>query len=443
MTYAMRACLAAAAALAIGLPPVVAGGGKKGALTMTNAIGCYGAVSVDYRRAGKPALKLSFGEPGIAAMASKPEGWGFYQFPSLSRLEDGRVHLGFSVQEDSVRSYGKGGRVHLVSADGAGKWQEADAASMRTGLLLPNGDRLAVTTPEAKKVSELKLPEPAGTVTASYGNTELDVFRLQGLPPELRTVHQVRRAEGTDRWKAELADLLDPQALRYTISGLFPVVWWGDMRVAPDGSLLAGIYPAYLLRDDGTVDAKGGVFFYRSTDNGHTWTVQGRIRYQPDLTADPKGNERGGFTEPAFEILADGSLLCVMRTTDGVGIGPMYASRSKDLGRTWSKPAAFTPNGVLPQLLRLENGVLVLASGRPGVQVRFCADGRGETWSDPFEMVAPKPEVAGDYSCGYTSLLATGPDSFLIAYSDFKHRAPGGAFRKAIKVREVRASPEG
>lgn len=56
-------------------------------------------------------------------------------------------------------------------------------------------------------------------------------------------------------------------------------------------------------------------------------------------------------------------------------------------------------------------------------------------------MVAPKPEVAGDYSCGYTGLLATGANSFLIAYSDFKHRTPGGAFRKAIKVREVRVSP--
>ncbi len=194
---------------------------------------------------------------------------------------------------------------------------------MRTGLLLPNGDRLAVTTPEAKKVSELKLPKPAGRVTASYCDTELDVYRLEDLPEDLRTVHQVRQAKGTDRWKAELADLVDPQALRYTISGLFPVVWWGDVRVAPDRSLLAEIYPAYLLRGDGTVDPKGGVFFYRSTDNGHTWTVQGRIPYQPDLTADPKGNERGGFTEPAFEILADGTLLCVMRSTDGVGIGPM------------------------------------------------------------------------------------------------------------------------
>ncbi len=85
MTHAMRACLATAATLAIGLPPVVADAARKGALTMTNAIGCYGTVSVDYRRDGKPALKLSFGEPGVATVASKPEGWGFYQFPSLSR----------------------------------------------------------------------------------------------------------------------------------------------------------------------------------------------------------------------------------------------------------------------------------------------------------------------------------------------------------------------
>ena len=78
-----EACLAAAACG--DRLPVVADGGKKGALTMTNAIGCYGTVSVDYRRDGKPALKLSFGEPGVATVASKPEGWGFYQFPSLSR----------------------------------------------------------------------------------------------------------------------------------------------------------------------------------------------------------------------------------------------------------------------------------------------------------------------------------------------------------------------
>ena len=152
--------------------------------------------------------------------------------------------------------------------------------------------------------------------------------------------------------------------------------------------------------------------------------------------ADPRGAERMGFTEPAFTILADGSFLCVARTTDGIGNGPMYASRSLDLGRTWSRPEVIARSGVLPRLLRLANGVIVLSSGRPGVQLRFCADGHGKTWTEPFELL-PYANEQDQVSCGYTSLLATGRDRFLIIYSDFKHPTPAGELRKAIKVREV------
>src|ERR1035438_5026839 len=42
-------------------------------------------------------------------------------------------------------------------------------------------------------------------------------------------------------------------------------------------------------------------------------------------------------------------------------------------------------------------------------------------------------------SCGYAGLLATGPDRFLVIYSDFQHRNEAGKIRKAIKVREVRS----
>lgn len=127
-----------------------------------------------------------------------------------------------------------------------------------------------------------------------------------------------------------------------------------------------------------------------------------------------------------------------MRTTDGMGIGPMYASRSMDLGKTWSTPVAFAPSGVLPRLLRLRNGILVLSSGRPGVQVRFSADGRGETWTDPVEMVRISTDNAHGDTCGYTSLVSTAPDRFLIAYSDFRHPDDEGQLRKAIKVCEIR-----
>lgn len=37
-------------------------------------------------------------------------------------------------------------------------------------------------------------------------------------------------------------------------------------------------------------------------------------------------------------LLADGSVLCLLRTADGNGIGPLYFCRSTDGGATWSRP---------------------------------------------------------------------------------------------------------
>jgi hypothetical protein len=43
-------------------------------------------------------------------------------------------------------------------------------------------------------------------------------------------------------------------------------------------------------------------------------------------------------------------------------------------------------------------------------------------------------------TCGYTELLVTGKDRFLVIYSDFKYQNQAGETRKAIKVREVKVS---
>ena len=98
-------------------------------------------------------------------------------------------------------------------------------------------------------------------------------------------------------------------------------------------------------------------------------------------------------------------------------------------------------SGVLPRLLRLTNGIVALSSGRPGVQLRFCADGFGKTWTQAIELI-PYTDENDAVSCGYTSLLAMGPDRFLIVYSDFKYKNAAGEIRKAIKVREVIVRPE-
>lgn len=384
--------------------------------------------------------RVTISEPILVAESPAEERrWGYYQFPVLDRMVDGRIAVTFHVHPDSVRSYGlEAERPNRgVSGDGGKTWRLTSGAEPTAGLLLPNGDRLRIVTPRPYATGGLTLPNPVGQLIGTYGKQTYTLYRVRELPEPLRAIHLARLPKGAPSWREERAALLDADALRYSLEGLFPIVWWGDMKVAPDKSLIAGIYPGLL---DGDPSRKGGTFFYQSMDAGRSWRIRGLILYRPDLNADPQGQDRDGFTEPAFEILRDGTLLAVLRTTDGLGVGPMYASRSRDGGKTWSAPRAFTPTGVLPRLLLLANGVLVLSSGRPGVDLRFSFDGRGETWSEPSRLVPLSSEGIQVDSCGYTSLLALDENSFLIAYSWFRRPGEDGKTHKAILVRHVRVN---
>ncbi|HZT31301.1 MAG TPA: sialidase family protein [Bryobacteraceae bacterium] len=385
--------------------------------------------------AQKPHVLI--GEPRLVAEAPAEEKrWGHFQFPSFHPLRDGRIAVRFSVHDDAAEAYGLPAAVpnSYVSADQGRTWRADADTRGDAALLLPNGDRLQVITPRPFQVADLSLPRPVGSHPGSYNDGLTTFYRLPELPEKLRAVWCSRLAKGAAEWVEEYGRLNDPQALRYSLRGLFPIVWWGDMRVLRDGSLLAGIYPGYL---EGQKNFPSNAFFYRSTDSGGSWDVRGRILYEPDLQADSHGAERGGFTEPAYEILRDTSLLTVLRTTDGLGVGPMYLSRSRDDGKTWSRPLAFTRTGVLPRLLLLRNGVLVLSSGRPGVDLRFSFDGRGERWTEPYTLVPVTSANLSADSCGYTSLHALNAHSFLIAYSWFKRPGADGREHKAILVRRV------
>ncbi|MCC6857260.1 MAG: exo-alpha-sialidase [Bryobacterales bacterium] len=386
------------------------------------------------------APRLEIGEPRLIAEGPAEEKrWGYYQFPNLDFLPDGRIVAGFHVLADAAESYGSRPAApdRAVSADKGESWKLDASLESGCGLLLPNGDRLRIVTPKPFPLAPLRVPKPAAEKRGTYSGEHYTLYRLRELPEPLGRVWLSRRRKGARAFVEEQSGLDDPLALRYSLRGMFPIVWWGDLRVAPGGSLLAGTYPGYL---EGQAGLPCNVFFYRSQDLGRNWRVQGRILYQPDLHADPQGASRDGFTEPAFEILRDGSLLCVLRTTDGRGTGPMYLSRSRDLGKTWSKPAAFAPTGVLPRLLLLGNGVLVLSSGRPGVDLRVSYDGRGERWTGPVPLVPVTGNAQAD-SCGYTSLLPLDDNRFLVAYSWFRRPDSDGKEHKSILVRRVEVRP--
>ncbi|MFD1140275.1 sialidase family protein [Larkinella insperata] len=412
---------------------------------ITPGLPTYQQTTVLYKQNGKAQYRVTLGEPVVVSAAEKEEKWGHFQFPDIARTVDGAIAVKWQMANDAMESYGNTSSPAALSTDGGKTWKisptDWEHSALEEGVLLPNGDRIKIVTPKPVKESELKMPKPVGSFKRrNYVHT---FYKLSELPASRQGVFLARRKKGESVWTDEQAALNDPQALRYSLRGMVPVVWWGDMKVAADGSVVACVYPGFHLREDGSLDLKGGVFFYRSTDAGHSWKILSRIPYQPDTKIDTNGVNKFWFTEPAFELLANGTYLSVIRSHD-IYSGPMYVSRSADEGKTFTKPEVMAPNGVFPRLLQLKNGVTVVSSGRPGVQLRFSSDGPGKTWTNAFEMLPFGKNEDGTFeqvSCGYTGLLPTSDHSFLMVYSDFNYKTAEGHLRKAIKVREVSVSP--
>lgn len=404
---------------------------------LSEGIAAYGKGEYIYQKDGKNLFKISFGEPTVVAVADKALKWGFFQFPSLYASDNGEIVARWNMADDHAESYGKGGNGFAVSKDKGKTWEQPAKAPIGGGLKLKNGEFINIHTPAAISLKELNLPAPIAMVKEAYGRT-FRFWETKDLPKELQGVYLLRRSQGNSSWSIEHNDIIEPSMVRCSDNDLLPVVWWGDMKLKGNGNIIAGVYPGF-TNDKGAV-SPSDVPFYESADNGKTWEFIGRIRYSYDPQKDPKGGQRHalGFTEPTFEILKDGTYMSVSRTTDGLGNSPMYISTSLDQGRNWSKPLAFTKNGVLPKLRQLDNGMLVLASGRPGLQVRIALDKDGKEWSDPFEMLPWVKQVhENNISCSYPEILFTGKDKFLLVYSDFRYKTESGELRKAIKVREI------
>ena len=329
-----------------------------------------------------------------------------------------------------------------MSRDEGETWEELDQdyfAKKRDCIVLSNGDVIQVKNPSTKDIKNYE-NFPNSVNEEPIGKQKYKFYYESELPSDFKGVYFQYWNSKIGKESLMHASLNDPGLLRYAMDDMMPVVWWGNIKELNDGSLLSGVYGGYYQNRKGEV-LMSGIQFYKSKDGGYSWDIVGKIPFYKvggdceDLLFD--GSD--GYNEPTFEILSDNTYLCVMRNSSWSI--PMHMSFSRDEGKTWSTPKPITPNGVKPKLTLLGNGVLVLGSGRPGIQLRFNVDGDGDVWSEPIEMMSFVDEdgkyVSTRETCGYSNILAKDDNTFYFVYSDFTTRDNNGNLRKSILFRKV------
>lgn len=420
--------------------------GEKTDLKIKEHYLCQKEETIKIVRDNESVAIVNLGKPIVIAQAEDECEWGWFQFPVIYFVEDGNIMVQWQMKPDSYTVYGDNGtNARLISKDNGLTWMPEDKNYYHKDNMyveLKDGDILQFSYCESRDTKNyVNIPSPVNKQPIG----DRWFYKESDLPDELRGVYFEYWNKQTGKTTSLHSYLEDPALLRYSYSkdDLMPILFNGFMRLLEDGSLVACVYPGYYQNSKGEV-LDCCISFYKSTNQGRNWKRIGRIPYQTSAGKAPETyvyKDGEGFSEPAFEILKDGTYICVMRSGHNL---PMYKSFSKDGGVHWSTPDAFTSNGVSPNLLLLNNGVLVLSSGRPGVQLRFNLDGDGDKWTEPLEML-PFMDEKGKYgnniyewpTCGYTSLVAVNDNSFYFVWSDFTQKDKDGHIRKAIMFRRV------
>ncbi|HMI05876.1 MAG TPA: hypothetical protein VK541_25540, partial [Pedobacter sp.] len=191
-----------------------------GLKSFLDGIPVYKAASINYARNDGPALAIKFEEPVTVGVASKPEKWGYFQFPNVRRKLDGSIQVKWNMTIDAIEAYGIDNSGTASSADGGKTWKAQEKEEATGGILLPNGDRIEIVTPKPIKVEDLKLPKPVGTGIENYRKSGFTFYRLHDLPDSRQGVYMKRMKKGETEWKPEKAALFDPDAARYSLAGL-------------------------------------------------------------------------------------------------------------------------------------------------------------------------------------------------------------------------------
>lgn len=405
---------------------------------------------------------IILGKPVVVAQSTKePVLFGGYQDPTIRCSEDGTLYVRFNARRDSWLTFGEEEKNPVFcSKDGGESWSPVKNGQdqwLRAATRLPNGDIFCFREHGVLKRDTLPvlppLPEKRRLRTAGMG-----VYTVDELTPALgdrvaKEFKAYRIKAGTDTVVEENCPVIwnnMPVVLHHDgfLIRVFPHMSL-SMKIDKEGTLWMPV-DAPAIDNNGNLESfRRCTAILRSVDMGHTWEYVSHILYEEKFNP-PTAIDVEGFMECSLEFVEDGSCVAFLRSGslspfvagDDEHPAPiMMQTRSYDGCKTWETPKYFYDYGVLPVTRKLADGTIILASGRPGVYLRVSQDRLGKEWSDIVPVVeVPKEQVYTkyyEYSCCNTGLAVTGPDTAVIAYSDFTLTAPDGEKAKSIMVRKI------
>jgi len=373
--------------------------------------------------------------------------WGRYRMPKIYRFPDGSIALTYSMAIDHYYDQGRVSPL-FISKDEGRTWKKTEwphpGLSGMHPVISPvfDGEYYTIPAPAGIRLDEFPMPEPDKNEKRwqNWG-----AYRMAGCPKEVREWFQDVKAmrwtpkagwaQEQTKWDHEGQYIWTYDDKPQNIPGIWSQKLYLEGPILRVGNeLLLADYWTQYEKPDGAISHTFDSYLLVSRDNGRSWKRRATM---------VEFSHRPAY-EPVIEMNKKGELVCVVRTDcdiqwNGELERPcMHIAFSGDNGRTWNAPKKILGYGVFPRLLQLDNGVMVLSYGRsPGTRVAFSLDG-GHTWTKHWLVIDEEGKAS---SCGYTSLLALGRDSFLLAYGDIHCKNAGGEECKTILTRKITVNP--
>ena len=384
-------------------------------------------------------LKMTVGEPIVVCQGPTYEeaSWGSWQFPTIGTTDDGAIIVACAGGIDNEVDRDVPPFV-FESYDGGETWKECDAfRQFEAYPKAPSGDRIhAECHAPVKGLDEVFEGAPVRWhMECEWANYEFFRYgdlHIDKMPPHFEFSRVRPGAAEVERYFAKIEHPEDMTVVRTTNGTSLPDII-GRLRVAPDGSLWIGTYCRPYDPKTEKVLPIFTVQFYRSTDNGLTWTLASHLTPE-------KSPEAGYFCEPDIAWTKDGGAVTLLRASG------CFAAYSPDGGYTWETPLKFDKVGVYPAICSLPCGATLASYGRPGFFLRASYDPEIKVWEDRVTLIPDddEPDHCPDNwgTCSYSDILPLSDNEAMVVYSDFFYPDATGKKRKTILVRKVKFEEE-